>query len=166
MNNLLVLKALEDGMIVSEINFSRCPIWVQVHGLPVNKMSRQNAETLANDFRSSAIEDTGGGLLINRSFLRIKVEIDTNLPLPKGFWLRRNGDSNPDVWVYYKYEKLPEFCYWCGRIGHDNRVCRFVTKEEGAISGFVQIYVLEKPVNLMFKWWRLMRLLQPKERRS
>ncbi|KAH7851099.1 hypothetical protein Vadar_007269 [Vaccinium darrowii] len=137
MNNLLVLKGLEDGMIVSEIDFSRCPIWVQIHGLPVDKMSCSNAEIIGRRFgKLLAIEVTGEGLLINRSFLRIKVEIDTNIPLPKGFWLRRNGVSNPDIWVSYKYEKLPDFCYWCGRIGHDNRVCRFVTKEEGSTSGY------------------------------
>ncbi|KAH7855888.1 hypothetical protein Vadar_030133 [Vaccinium darrowii] len=137
MNNLLVLKALEDGMVVSEIDFSSCPIWVQIHGLPVDKMLRQNVEIIGKRFgKLLAIEATEGGLLINRSFLRIRVEINTNLPLPKGFWLRRNGDSSLDLWISYRYEKLPDFCYWCGRIGHDNKVCRFETKEKGSISGY------------------------------
>ncbi|KAH7859818.1 hypothetical protein Vadar_005830 [Vaccinium darrowii] len=60
MNNLLVLKALEDGMIMSEIDFSRCPIWVQIHGLPVDKMSQPNAKIIGKRFgKLLAIECSG-----------------------------------------------------------------------------------------------------------
>ena len=63
-----------------------------------------------------------------RSFLRMRVSIDIRLPLTIGFWVLRK-EKNP-VWVWLKYEKLQEYCFQCGRIGHEARQC----KEEKAMS--------------------------------
>ncbi|KAG5527024.1 hypothetical protein RHGRI_028083 [Rhododendron griersonianum] len=46
MNSLLVLRPLEKDMVVSEIQFQLCAFWVQIHGLPVEKMCRANAEII------------------------------------------------------------------------------------------------------------------------
>ncbi|KAL7193849.1 hypothetical protein ACSBR2_025478 [Camellia fascicularis] len=55
------------------------------------------------------------------------VEIDTTKPLP------REGN---DIWISYKFEKLSDFCYACGRLGHDSNGCKFVSKEAGDQSGY------------------------------
>ncbi|KAJ1424085.1 Zinc finger, CCHC-type [Sesbania bispinosa] len=56
------------------------------------------------------------------SFLKNLVELDTKKPLltriPVGN--RKDGVS----WVEFSYEKLPQFCYNCGRIGHDDVMCK------------------------------------------
>ncbi|KAI7996417.1 hypothetical protein LOK49_LG10G01530 [Camellia lanceoleosa] len=78
-------------------------------------------------------------LLIHRSFLRLRVEVDVTKPLLQGFILYRRDSSGPvgdGVKVYYKYEKLTEFCYDCGRIGHNNLSCKFVSRDEGRNSGY------------------------------
>lgn len=82
------------------------------------------------------MESSADGLLLGRSFLRVRVEIEISKPLPKGFWLRRNTGAGQDLWISYKYEKLSDFCYDCGRLGHDNRSCKFVSREEGSNSGY------------------------------
>ncbi|KAF7832946.1 putative ribonuclease H-like domain, reverse transcriptase zinc-binding domain-containing protein [Senna tora] len=40
-------------------------------------------------------------------------------------------------WIDFKYEKLPQFCYGCGRIGHDENQCDFGEglKDEQVSSG-------------------------------
>ena len=54
-------------------------------------------------------------------FLRVHVEIDISKPL---CWGRRiTLDIEEEIWVSFKYEKLPNFCYWCGMISHDGKDC-------------------------------------------
>ncbi|KAL7212957.1 hypothetical protein ACSBR2_015620 [Camellia fascicularis] len=47
MGNLLVLQPLKMGCSVSEMDFSYCPFWVQVHGLPVDRLTRRNDQLIA-----------------------------------------------------------------------------------------------------------------------
>ncbi|KAF7133101.1 hypothetical protein RHSIM_Rhsim09G0068100 [Rhododendron simsii] len=132
MNNLLVLKQIQDGMGIAEMDFSRCPFWIQIHGLPIEKMTRANAEIIGNRFEKLlAFETSPDNVLLARNFLRIRAEINTTLPIPKGFWLRRKSPENSDLWISYKYEKLQDYCYSCGQLGHENKSCRFVPRVEG-----------------------------------
>ncbi|KAL5767157.1 hypothetical protein ACOSQ2_013940 [Xanthoceras sorbifolium] len=55
-------------------------------------------------------------------FLRIKVRIDITKPLKRGIRLRlANFDTM--ITALIKYERLPDFCYGCGLIGHSFREC-------------------------------------------
>ncbi|KAF7139019.1 hypothetical protein RHSIM_Rhsim07G0114000 [Rhododendron simsii] len=136
-NSLLVLQNLINGVAIPDQIFTHSPFWVQIHGLPIEKMTQRNAEIIGKRFsKLLAIESSVDGLLLGRSFLRVKVEIEISKPLPKGFWLRKNTEAGKDLWISYKYEKLSDFCYDCGRLGHDKRSCKFVSREEGSNSGY------------------------------
>ncbi|KAI8022776.1 hypothetical protein LOK49_LG03G00471 [Camellia lanceoleosa] len=135
MGHLLVLQPLIAGKSTSDMEFNWSPFWVQVHGLPVAKMTRKNAQIIGQrQGNLIGVEALHEGLLLERSFLRLRVEMDVTKPLPLGFFLQANS-SSPDtvheVWVSYKYEKLDEFCYDCGRLGHNNTLCKFVSREAG-----------------------------------
>ncbi|KAI9077486.1 hypothetical protein K1719_040557 [Acacia pycnantha] len=56
-----------------------------------------------------------------RNFLHTRVMLDLRKPLAYGFWLPKPDGRK--TWIAIKYEKLQTFCYKCGKIGHDNRVC-------------------------------------------
>ena len=56
-----------------------------------------------------------------RSFLRLRVIIDITQPLTTSFQVSRREKGN--VWVLVKYEKLQDYYYTCGVIGHDQRLC-------------------------------------------
>lgn len=47
--------------------------------------------------------------------LRIRVLLDLTKPLDRGRALTLNGKT---IWVRFKFEKLPPFCYSCGRMIH------------------------------------------------
>ncbi|KAH7855032.1 hypothetical protein Vadar_020421 [Vaccinium darrowii] len=137
MNNLLSLKPLEDGMVVSELDFSFCPFWVQIHGLPVEKLSRANTEIIGRRLgKLLALEASPDGYCLSRGFLRVRVEINTSQPLSKGLWIREKTGVSNDRWISFKFEKLPDFCYACGRLGHDNKSCRFVSRSDDENSSY------------------------------
>ncbi|KAK4417128.1 hypothetical protein Salat_2538300 [Sesamum alatum] len=58
--------------------------------------------------------------------LRLRLLIDVNAPLKRALRVRGHCDSS--VVVRITYERLPNFCYLCGRLGYLQRLCdlRFV----------------------------------------
>ncbi|KAL7243136.1 hypothetical protein ACSBR1_015537 [Camellia fascicularis] len=140
MGSLLVLQTLQPEMAAEDLDFRWSPFWVQIHGLPFGKMTRAHGEVIGNRIgRLVEVEAPSDGLLLHRSFLRLRVEVDVTKPLLQGFILYRCNCSGPvgdGVKVYYKYEKLTKFCYDCGRIGHDNLSCKFVSREDGRNSDY------------------------------
>lgn len=139
MGNMLLLQPLAVDTPAAEIEFRWAPFWVQAHGLPPEKLTKSNGEMIGQKFgRLVRVEAHTEGLLLYRSFLRIRMEIDVTRPLPKGFFLKRKGDclETVDLWISFKYEKLADFCYDCGRIGHVNSMCKFVSREEAQAAGF------------------------------
>ncbi|KAF7130068.1 hypothetical protein RHSIM_Rhsim10G0119700 [Rhododendron simsii] len=55
------------------------------------------------------------------NFLRVRVWLDVSKPLKKGFLLRRSKEE--DLWVHFKYERLSDFCYGCGKVSHTTNEC-------------------------------------------
>lgn len=49
------------------------------------------------------------------------VEVELNKPLIRGTYVRFEGERK---WVMFKYEQLPLFCFYCGKIGHGERNCQ------------------------------------------
>lgn len=57
--------------------------------------------------------------------LRIKIQIDVHIPLKRGIFLK-SGSKGEDKWIPVTYEKLPDFCYSCGSLGHTIKECEEV----------------------------------------
>lgn len=52
--------------------------------------------------------------------LKIQVELDLTKPLIRGTMLKF---KNIECWVDFKYETLPTFCFYCGHLGHTEKLC-------------------------------------------
>ena len=72
------------------------------------------------------------GDMIGGDFLRVRVEIDDSKPLCHGSKVLPNGDS--EGWVSFKYEKMPNFCYWCGMVTHDDKECSIWIARKGSLA--------------------------------
>ncbi|KAI8013777.1 hypothetical protein LOK49_LG05G03660 [Camellia lanceoleosa] len=84
MGSLLVLQTLSTGQTIDEVDFHRCPFWVQAHGLPIQKMTKQNGEIIGNRIgKVINVEAPKDGLFLHCSFLRIRVEINIQNPLSR-----------------------------------------------------------------------------------
>ncbi|KAG5524196.1 hypothetical protein RHGRI_031006 [Rhododendron griersonianum] len=63
--------------------------------------------------------------------------VETGIAIPDhDFSLKVKSALKKDLWISYKYEKLSDLCFACGRFGHDNRSCRFTPRNEGLNFGY------------------------------
>ncbi|XP_028782868.1 uncharacterized protein LOC114738970 [Neltuma alba] len=130
---LLNIQIWKDFMTFSEVDFHSCPFWIQFHDLPEEAMDIENVRILGSMVGNVVmIEDPRRGNLLTRSFLRARVVVDLRKPLITGIWTPR-PDMDP-VWIKIKYERLQQFCFWCGRIGHDQKHCPYHSDEEEDVS--------------------------------
>ena len=109
--HLIIMQRYTNDVPVNELAFNKVPFWVQVHDIPCNFLTRKVVEKLCDTVGEvqksiGAVDDDGG------SFFRVPVLVDVTLLL-----CRRRVISLPNgskSWVNFKYERLPNVCYWCG----------------------------------------------------
>lgn len=134
MGHVLVLSKWNPQVSMHEIEYNHTPFWIQIHGMPLELFSKQNAIRAGNRVGSVIeVEDPFNGTSINRGFLRIKVSVNINNPLVAGFWIARA--TFPKVWVQIRYEKLMDFCFNCRRLGHDQRACKYSKTMDEYVPG-------------------------------
>lgn len=56
-------------------------------------------------------------------FMRIKVLLEIDKPLRRGLKIATGPSTTK--WIDIKYERLADFCFYCGRLGHVDRECQF-----------------------------------------
>ena len=70
--------------------------------------------------------------------MRIRVRVDTTLPLCRGrIFTLENGSKG---WASFKYEHLPNVCYWCGWLDHFDRDCDCWIQSSGTLTKKDQEY--------------------------
>ncbi|MBA0674863.1 hypothetical protein Goari_016435 [Gossypium aridum] len=96
------------------------PFWVQIHDVPVGLFSENFAKQLGN-FVGVFLEYDASNLgKDNRNYMRIRVQIDVRNPLKRKKQVMSSGIRS---YVKFKYERLSLFCFFCGRLGHNNSYC-------------------------------------------
>ena len=111
--------------------FDSAHFWIQVHDLPVGSLNMkviQEIVFVAGEFvhNRAEHEDYEGG-----NFMRVRVKVDVTKPLSKG---RKIGLCNgEESWMSFKYKRLPNLCYWCGRLTHHDKECSIWLKTKGSM---------------------------------
>lgn len=119
-NQILNIKKWEKGIDSNPMAFATAPFWVQVWNLPVHWVTKEIGWKIGSLFES--VEDViipSGGSREGRH-LKLKVLLDTTLPLLRGTTATMKGVTR---WIEFRYERCPDFYYYCGRIGHNDKVC-------------------------------------------
>ena len=75
---------------------------------------------------------------VGGEFLRVRVTVDITKPLPHCCKLR--ATRKHFGWVGIRYECLPNFCYWCGRVSHSERDCEIWLRGKGSLKKEEQQY--------------------------
>ena len=50
-------------------------------------------------------------------YLHVRVDVDIQILIRRGVMLKLNDQKQPQ-WYDLQYNRLPNFCYNCGRLGH------------------------------------------------
>jgi hypothetical protein len=125
--NLLVLRKISGEEQPSDIDMSIGEFWSRIYDLPLKLRSDAMARKLGDLIGEFVDVDNKEGNR-NGKFLRVKVSIDLRKPLKRGTVITYQGK---ELRVYFKYERLPTFCYICGRIGHQIKDCEDAEVNEG-----------------------------------
>lgn len=89
--------------------------------MPAGFMSPIIGQHLGNFIGEFEEYDDNNNAGIWRTFMRIKVKLDVRKPLKKEKKVRHTGGD----WktVRFKYERLGNFCFLCGILGHTDQFC-------------------------------------------
>ena len=140
----MILKRFSPDQSVAEVDFSTTEFWIQVHSLPLDRHSMENLLKIGSiagrALETNFIGSSGG---VWRRYIQVRVEVDVNCPLAPGFPLER--DHLPELWIPFKYEKLGNFCFGCGILGHEQRDCQ----NKGA-----QSFIQEGMTGFFGRWLR------------
>ncbi|KAG8493752.1 hypothetical protein CXB51_011229 [Gossypium anomalum] len=120
-NHLLVLHRLQWGEDPLKVPLIYTPFWVQIHDVPARLFSEKLAAQLGN-FLGSFLGYDGANLgKENRNYMCIRAQIDIRRPLKRKKQVLFNGICS---YVRFKYEHLSLFCFYCGRLGHNDSFCK------------------------------------------
>ncbi|CAH9109075.1 unnamed protein product [Cuscuta epithymum] len=116
--NLLLLKAVGHNDILHKMNLFEAEFWVQVHNVSYKFMNVDTTRRVGNYIGEFISFDESHFKEKWSSYLRVRVKMDVRRPLKKGSTLTKKGEGH---WVDCKYEKLPNFCFICGIMGHSKK---------------------------------------------
>jgi hypothetical protein len=122
---ILVLNEFDGSTPPSQLAFDHSPFWIQAHDMPLICMNKEVGTKMGKSLGELIEVDVAGDGMGWGSYLRLRVNIDLTKPLDRGRALNLAGKTS---WVEFKYEKLPLFCFRCGRVVHGSRGCPIPSK--------------------------------------
>ena len=108
-----------------------------MHDLPLRFRNRRVAEQLCE---AIGTENCGVDDLVTEGdqFVQVRVILNISKPLCRGKVITL--DDGKDLWIPFKYGQLPNLCYWCGCLTHDDQNYDIWIESEGNLSTENQQY--------------------------
>ncbi|TXG69026.1 hypothetical protein EZV62_003961 [Acer yangbiense] len=120
-NGILVLEKLSGTGDIAKVGLTRVVFWVQIPNAPFLCMTKEMSEFLGQLIGELIDIDVGVTGECFGKYLRLKVAIDISQPLKR--FLRLELTKGEESLLLLRYEKLSEYCFHCGIIGHSHQEC-------------------------------------------
>ncbi|KAF3450405.1 hypothetical protein FNV43_RR06486 [Rhamnella rubrinervis] len=117
----LILKERSEYLSLQEVDFTTTTFYFQIHGLPPAYLHQDAAFQIGDQIGTVILSSVTPRCVVANRFMRIRVDIAIRNPIPVGYFMER--DQGEDLWVQFKYERLSDFCYKCGRLDHITGRC-------------------------------------------
>ncbi|KAJ8434275.1 hypothetical protein Cgig2_009250 [Carnegiea gigantea] len=117
-DNILLLKEITGCEQPSEVQFTKARFWVKAMEVQPMKQTSSFAKILGDNLGEFVDCDETHLFYAADKSVNFQVDVDTTKPLWREMRVMVNGSPK---WISFKYVKLPEFCYNCGRLGHVRR---------------------------------------------
>ena len=129
--HLAVVMRYEKDVPLKSLSFNMLMLWVQVHDIPIRYMTTEVAEKLC-DIIGEVVKSIGAETKEGSYFMRVRVKVDIAEPSYRRRLITlENGEK---TWVVFKYKRLPNFCFWCGRLSHGDRDCSLWLQSKGTLK--------------------------------
>lgn len=115
--NLIVFKEPSGWRNPRTMVFNEMSIWVQDHNIPLACMHEELLRKLGKLTGTLLEMDKGDNGVVMGNYARLRVFIDITKPLKKFIRIKAIEEAE-DIIIILVYERLPNFCYACGRVGH------------------------------------------------
>lgn len=122
----LVIERISPGMIPKNVCLDFMNIWVQVHNLPYRFIQPKVGEAIGRYLGELVDYDSKNS--VHSMFMSLKVRINVTQPLRQEWQVRATGGEW--IQILFKYERLGNFCYACGILGHTDRACEVLYDQE------------------------------------
>ena len=135
---LVIFERVVENIPISALSFRFSSFWVQIHDLPIQCLNSSTRDAIGKSLGELLLmtdtEEEGG----KGNYLRAHVRIDISQPLSRvrKVW----SDGSVISWAALKYERLPNFCYWCDMLTHDDRNCERWLRSKGSLKKEDQSY--------------------------
>ncbi|XP_012851564.1 PREDICTED: uncharacterized protein LOC105971262 [Erythranthe guttata] len=118
--NACLLQDLEPDSDPTTMDIYLMNIIIRIHNLPISKRTVPMVNQIGSKV-GDVVEILNSKQLEFHQYVRVKVRIDVNKCLKRGMNLHNlDGTKN---WIAFTYERLPNFCFLCGLIGHAENRC-------------------------------------------
>ncbi|KAI0519711.1 hypothetical protein KFK09_007170 [Dendrobium nobile] len=107
------------------------PIWIRMPHLPLQCWDEKNVACIASRIGTALMLDGNIFHWGRREFSRVCVRIKLNQPLPLGVWVDSMGGR---FFQKVVYEKVSNFCFTCGNIGHVDKECISLNKVQDILK--------------------------------
>ncbi|KAK3211949.1 hypothetical protein Dsin_016655 [Dipteronia sinensis] len=119
---LMVLERPAGRGTIDMMSFRHADFWVQIRQVPLICMTREIGCFLGGLIGVVVRVDGGDSGECVGKFMRIRVRIDITKPLRRCLRVDVLGDRAETV-MLLRYERLPNHCFKCGRVGHITGEC-------------------------------------------